>query len=155
MTAPSALLDGHIACACSDQITCRLSGIVDQIATGKVNDSTNYKVSEEAVYQRMDQIGASATAAFLWLDSHEQLRKGLKARSTPPSLATCPPGTQVCYYRQQAQARRLQHLADAPSPPCVVVTRIPCSARPLAFASNPLSLSEWTLLNVVTPQMYS
>ena len=53
----------------------------------------------DAGVRRMERIRAAATAAFIWLDSHETLRVGLNARSRPQHLIL-QPGMLVYFYEQ-------------------------------------------------------
>ena len=90
--------------------------IMQQISDGEVKFKINEDITQDEATKRREMIRAAASQAFIWMDSHEALRKGLNARSRPPKLVGLYPGAQVYFMlsspARRALGRRMQDRAD-------------------------------------------
>ena len=71
------------------------SSLISQSMNAKISHTTNAMIEDDEAIRMMERIRAASAAAFIWMDSHETLRKGLCARSRPPHYACLQPSVQV------------------------------------------------------------
>eukprot|EP00438_Fugacium_kawagutii_P010864 Skav216248 [mRNA] locus=scaffold20:99205:112201:+ [translate_table: standard] len=100
------------------------ASLMNQICSGKMRYVMNQEISQDASLQRAERIRAAAVEAFLWLDSHEVLRKALASKSRPPKLEMIREGATVYIYdppsNRKGLARRLQDNSSWSGPGTVV-----------------------------------
>ena len=81
---------------------------MDQLSSNDLRYSVNSEITQHEALQRSQRIRASCEQAFIWLDSNEDLRRLLSARSRPPALLGLHPGCQV-YIWAPPKGARSQH----------------------------------------------
>ena len=100
------------------------SSLMNQICSGKMRYVLNHAISRDECVQRAERIRAAAVESYLWLDSHDTLRKALASKSRPPKLELIREGATVYIYDPPAcrrgLARRLQDNSSWSGPGTVV-----------------------------------
>ena len=98
--------------------------LMNQIASGKLRFVVNQELSREECLQRAERIRSAAVEAFMWIDSHETLRKALSSKSRPPKLELLREGATVFIYdppaKRRGLARRIQDNVSWSGPGTVV-----------------------------------
>ena len=98
--------------------------LMNQIASGKLRFVVNQELNREECLQRAERIRSAAVEAFLWIDSHETLRKALSSKSRPPKLELLREGATVFIYdppaKRRGLARRIQDNVSWSGPGTVV-----------------------------------
>jgi hypothetical protein len=100
------------------------SALVDQMASGRIRLGENAALMKDVHFSKMERIRQAARAAFVWLDSHNDLRVALSSRPRPPSMSLVPIGTQVYYLKppkEHMQSARLEDQALAWYGPAIVI----------------------------------
>jgi len=100
------------------------ASIMNQLCSGKVKCILNDTITRTACLQRAERIRSAAVESFIWLDSHQSLRKALASKSRPPQLELLREGATVYVYdpppNRQGLARRLQDNSSWSGPGTVI-----------------------------------
>jgi hypothetical protein len=115
------------------------SSLLEQVSTNKLQHGSNSILSQDEALAYAERIRAAAGQAYLWLDSHQALRRALAARSRPPKLQGLRPGIQIFYYKPPVSRRAFARMQDQISwvGPAVVV------ALESADGGSPLASTVW------------